>query len=169
MRRALLIAVVSLGLAACGGPAAPTPVNPKAPTLSQGTLIDQLNGMPVTITTKRTSLGRVLGSGSGTGSPYTIYLFSGDDLGASHCLRPCSIAWVPLSGSPRAAGGVSAAALGTVVRPNGLRQVTYGGRPLYTFYKDQLPGDVSGEGLRQFGGTWDAISSRGDLVQLKGR
>jgi predicted lipoprotein with Yx(FWY)xxD motif len=44
--------------------------------------------------------------------------------------------------------------LGTVKRPDGRTQVTYKGRPLYSFNADK-PGEANGEGLKDVG-TWHA-------------
>ena len=38
------------------------------------------------------------------------------------------------------------------------------GWPLYTFVKDKAPGDVAGEGVKTFGGTWYAVSPSGKPV-----
>jgi predicted lipoprotein with Yx(FWY)xxD motif len=52
--------------------------------------------------------------------------------------------------------------LGTVRRPDGSVQVTYRGKPLYTFAEDSSPGTVTGNGAQdQFGGqqfTWHVAS-----------
>jgi hypothetical protein len=54
--------------------------------------------------------------------------------------------------------------LGTVRRPDGTRQLTAGGRPLYTFRPD-APGKASGNGVSDaFGGrrfTWRALTVAG--------
>lgn len=46
--------------------------------------------------------------------------------------------------------GSHVAGLGTVMRSNGAHQVTYHGKPLYTFVKDTEPGEVSGQGVGGF-------------------
>ena len=45
--------------------------------------------------------------------------------------------------------------LGSIKRPEGGRQVTYHGRPLYTFVEDHGPGKANGEGFKDVG-TWHA-------------
>ena len=59
------------------------------------------------------------------------------------CQRFCALIWPPVltSGQPEARGGVDQHALGVVVRPDGTRQVTYEGKPLYLFIRDAyIPG-----------------------------
>jgi predicted lipoprotein with Yx(FWY)xxD motif len=59
------------------------------------------------------------------------------------CQMYCALLWPPVltSGRPEAGPGVDQHALGVVVRPDGTRQVTYKGKPLYLFIKDAyIPG-----------------------------
>ena len=49
--------------------------------------------------------------------------------------------------------------LGTTKRTDGKLQVTYGGHPLYFFAKDKKAGDLRGEGIVHFGGTWWVVSA----------
>ena len=77
------------------------------------------------------------------------------------CDGSCTSIWVPLTLSagakPTGAGQLNSM-LGTVHRPDGSMQVTYRGKPLYTFIEDTGPGKVTGNGFHdQFGGhqfTW---------------
>jgi predicted lipoprotein with Yx(FWY)xxD motif len=93
--------------------------------------------------------------------------------GMISCKGSCTSIWVPLTLSagakPTGAGDVNTM-LGTVHRPDGSMQVTFRGKPLYTFVEDSGPGMVSGNGFHdQFGGqqfTWHvaavgAVSSSG--------
>jgi len=52
-------------------------------------------------------------------------------------------------------------------RADGRRQVTYAGHPLYTFIGDRKPGQTAGEGLNNFGATWDAIAPNGRSIEPK--
>jgi predicted lipoprotein with Yx(FWY)xxD motif len=64
-------------------------------------------------------------------------------------------------GVPRLAAGVTLPGrLGTITRPGGAVQASYDGHPLYTFAGDFGPGDVGGNGVVQFGGTWHAVRPR---------
>jgi predicted lipoprotein with Yx(FWY)xxD motif len=44
-------------------------------------------------------------------------------------------------------------------RRDGLLQVTLRGLPLYRFAHDHAAGEVNGEGIESFGGTWHAVSA----------
>ena len=61
----------------------------------------------------------------------------------SACREQCSVHWPPVltSSPPKAGAGVDQHALGTIERPDGTKQVTYSGRPLYLFNNDAyIPG-----------------------------
>jgi predicted lipoprotein with Yx(FWY)xxD motif len=62
------------------------------------------------------------------------------------CQKYCALIWPPVltSGQPEAGKGVDQHALGVVVRPDGTRQVTFNGKPLYFFIKDAYIPGVSG-------------------------
>ncbi len=46
-------------------------------------------------------------------------------------------------------------------RSNGTTQVTYAGRPLYTFIEDKKPGEDTGTGVKAFGGSFFPLHSNG--------
>jgi predicted lipoprotein with Yx(FWY)xxD motif len=83
------------------------------------------------------------------------------------CTGSCTAIWVPLmapsSGQPTSSDQAVQAKLG-VVMANGGSQVTWGGKPLYTFVQDS-PGQVTGNGVTdQFSGTsftWTAATAGG--------
>ena len=83
----------------------------------------------------------------------TLYVSTRDAPDASACFGPCSQVWTPLfSRLGRAVPGEGLRVpLGTLARPDGGRQVTYAGRPLYRFSQDASPGDANGQG---FDGVW---------------
>ncbi len=96
------------------------------------------------VTTKKTSLGTILVTGSGR----ALYLDVSDKPGHPACTGGCLSIWPPLkaSGTPKAEGGAKAADLGTIKIAGGVKQVTYNGHPLYTFASDTNSGQASGEG-----------------------
>src|SRR5262249_43098469 len=111
------------------------------------------------VSTASTGLGRVLVDSKG----HTLYLFGRDRNSKSSCSANCAKLWPPLIASrrPRASAGVKASKLGTTRRADGRLQVTYNRHPLYTFVKDTKKGQTNGEGIKAFGGTWDAVSPAG--------
>lgn len=73
------------------------------------------------------------------------------------CTDACASIWIPLtlpaSEQPTGSSDVSSQ-LGLIRRPDGAEQVTYEGKPLYTFAEDPSPGEVTGNGFADdFGGT----------------
>jgi len=71
----------------------------------------------------------------------------------------CTSMWPPLT-LGRGVQPAGVRGLGTIRRPDGRRQVTYKGRPLYRFATDRKKGDVGGEGFRDVG-TWHAAIAPG--------
>ena len=72
------------------------------------------------------------------------------------------------SSAPRSLGqrrGVRASLLGLTKRTDGKRQVTYAGHPLYTFSLDRRAGETSGQGLTDFGGSWNVVAASGRAVK----
>jgi predicted lipoprotein with Yx(FWY)xxD motif len=113
----------------------------------------------------KTTLGSVLADARG----HTLYLFEKDKRGMSSCYGACVAYWpAAVTGAkPRAGSGVRASLLGVTRRADGRRQVTYAGHPLYTFIGDRKAGQTAGEGLNNFGATWDAIAPNGRSIEPK--
>jgi predicted lipoprotein with Yx(FWY)xxD motif len=69
----------------------------------------------------------------------------------------CLSLWRPLTVA-KGSMPTGAAQLGTITRPDtGATQVTWHGRPLYTFTGDKAPGDASGNGFKDVG-VWKAAT-----------
>jgi predicted lipoprotein with Yx(FWY)xxD motif len=96
----------------------------------------------------------------------TLYLFQADKNGTSACTGACAAAWPPdtVTGTPQAGSGVSPALLGTITRPDGTRQVTYNGHPLYYFTADAAGGTAHGEGVKAFGAEWYVVAASGSKI-----
>ncbi|MEU5694449.1 hypothetical protein [Actinosynnema sp. NPDC020468] len=92
----------------------------------------------------------------------TLYRFDKDSTNpsVSNCVGECAVKWPPLlvDSEKFEAQGVDKAIVGTVVRPDGKRQVTAAGWPLYTFADDKVCGDAKGQGV---GGTWFVADPQG--------
>jgi predicted lipoprotein with Yx(FWY)xxD motif len=118
-----------------------------------------------TVGLRRTNLGSILVNSSGR----TLYEFTRDRTNKDSCaaLRGCPEAWPPLkaSGRPTAGPGVKASLLSSLSLPGGGKQVTYAGRPLYTYAGDGGPGETSYVGFKSFGGIWYAMNARGQAVK----
>jgi predicted lipoprotein with Yx(FWY)xxD motif len=101
-----------------------------------------------------------------TSTGMTLYMNSGDSTTTSVCTSACTPIWPPLttSGGPKARSDVKASLLGTLTRPDGSKQVTYNGHPLYTFVNDAAAGQVNGEGIVHFGGNWYVVNTSGQPV-----
>ncbi|HEV7527763.1 MAG TPA: hypothetical protein VGO29_02595 [Solirubrobacteraceae bacterium] len=114
---------------------------------------------------RHTSLGTLLVDSSG----FTVFRFSKDTGRKNTCITTseCSTTWPPLtsSGQPSAGPGVKSSLLSTIKLPNGKRQVTYAGHPLYRYSLAGERGETSYAGVKQFGGTWFAVSASGANVK----
>jgi predicted lipoprotein with Yx(FWY)xxD motif len=99
---------------------------------------------------------------------HTLYRYTVDTKGVNRCssVPACSKYWprllVKASVKPAAGTGVEASLLGTIKATGGMRQVTYGGFPLYTFSGDTKAGQVNGEGFLK---AWFAVNTKGALVK----
>lgn len=84
----------------------------------------------------------------------TLYSLSVETHGKFVCTGGCLGTWKPLV-VPRGVKPKGPVKLGTIRRPDGRTQVTFKGRPLYSFDGDAKPGEANGEGFRDVG-TWHA-------------
>lgn len=92
----------------------------------------------------------------------TLYVLTPET--ASHLLcksAECLKLWPPLTvSSPKAklqAGPGVHGKLAILRRSDGMLQVTLKGLPLYRFQGDLAKGQVNGQGLKSFGGTWNVV------------
>jgi predicted lipoprotein with Yx(FWY)xxD motif len=152
--KCLLPAVaVSLTIAACGGSSYGTSSSNSggASTSSQASA----SGAALRTAANATLGATVLTDAQGM----TLYSLSAEHGGRFICTSgACTQLWHPLSAAAGAPSGVSS--LGTVMRPDGTRQVTYRGMALYTFAQDRRPGDAKGQGFKDVG-TWSAVTVAG--------
>jgi predicted lipoprotein with Yx(FWY)xxD motif len=114
---------------------------------------------------RKTKLGPILVNSSG----FTLYRFMIDPRNKDRCVMvsECPHVWPALttSGRPVAGPGVSSALLSTIRLPNGKKQVTYAGHPLYMYAPSTEAGETAYVGVEQFGGTWDAVNAAGRPVK----
>ena len=113
-------------------------------------------------TAKSSGFGTILVDSSG----HTLYMLTTDSPTSPACTASCLNIWLPLrsTAAPKAGSGVSPSLLGTVTRSDGTRQVSYNGHLLYTFSEDSAKGQVNGERISSFGGTWYVLNAAGTPV-----
>jgi len=113
----------------------------------------------VTLMTASSAYGPILETGSGI----AVYYFTSDPGSTSHCSGACLRHWLPLilKGKLRIAAGLSASLVGHIVRPGGAVQLSYDGHPLYTSSRDHARGQLNGQDVRAFGGTWFVVPANG--------
>jgi len=107
-------------------------------------LISSANAAPPTKTAS-SAKGDILTDEKGM----SLYTFDKDTDGKSACNGACATNWPVLKAeaSDKAANNYT-----IVARDDGSKQWAYKGKPLYTFAKDQKPGDTTGDGF--FNGAW---------------
>jgi predicted lipoprotein with Yx(FWY)xxD motif len=117
----------------------------------------------LTLTLQRSPVGPMLATGRGD----TLYDFVPDTPTHSACLDDgCVLQWPPLlkTGPVQVGKGVDSSLVGTLRRPDGSTQLSYGGHPLYTYNMDITPGMVTGQAIDQDGGLWYVINAKGQQV-----
>lgn len=160
-----LAALAAAGALAACGPAAGGSGYGGARQAGAGQAPRPASRGPVVAARKLTGIGTVLTDRSGR----TIYSPAQEAHGTILCTGSCLGFWFPVTVAPgaklRAPAGVSGT-FGTIMRPDdGMTQLTYNGRPLYTFRLDQAPGQSHGNdfsdhfGSRSF--TWHAVTASG--------
>lgn len=151
-----ILPVLAVGLAACGGSSnSSDPTTGATGTGSSGGTV---------ATTSIAGRGNVLVDSKGD----ALYTNNMDSAKEIACAGQCTSIWVPLAapsgGNPTASDSAIESKLGSVMRPDGTSQVTFDGKPLYTFVQDS-PGQATGDGFSDsFGGTsfvWTAATTSG--------
>jgi predicted lipoprotein with Yx(FWY)xxD motif len=146
----------SLALAACGGGDSGSSEQPAQPPKAAGgatVAVKSLDGVDDVLVD---SAGKAL------------YASDVERSGKVMCVNACESFWKPLtlaSGTPTAASS-AVGDLDVIKRPDGKRQVTVGGVPLYRFTEDAA-GKVTGDGFQDdFGGrhfVWSAVLADGKV------
>ena len=117
----------------------------------------------LTLTLQKSPAGPILATGNGD----TLYDFVPDTPTHSACIDDgCVFQWPPLvvNGPVHVQKGIDPALVGTLKRPDGSRQLSYGGHPLYTYNLDVTPGMVTGQAIDQNGGLWYVLGRRGNQI-----
>jgi predicted lipoprotein with Yx(FWY)xxD motif len=94
-----------------------------------------------------------------------VYFYTKDvkDSGTSTCTGGCLTAWPPVlttSAEPKVEGVTGT--VGTIATPEGAKQVTLNGLPLYYFAKDTKAGDILGQGVND---VWYLSDPAGEMIK----
>jgi predicted lipoprotein with Yx(FWY)xxD motif len=162
-----------LSLTACGGssssssssssPAASNPAtSPAAAGQPSGAASLPAKGTTVLIV-EHSKLGWVLAMAK---DGLVVYTYSGDTKGGMPtCTGPCAAVWPAVTGIPMVSSADTLpGTLGTVTMPNGAKQITYNGYPLYLF-KGAGPFSTKGQGLE---GKWHVIKLAASDITFSG-
>ena len=98
------------------------------------------------------------------------YIATPDGKAMVECVGACATAFDPVTGKAVVAAGdnrVNVALIGEVARPDGTRQVTYGGKPLY-YHRGDTPGTASAQGMKTAGGEATLVGPDGNKVSRAG-
>lgn len=154
-------------LAGCGGNPGTTATTaaPGASATTPATTSPATSAAPTTtavdIMTASSSAGKIVVDAKGM----SLYFFAKDtkDSGTSACTAACLTSWpraLTVAAKPSAEGVTGA--LGSITTPEGAKQLTLNGLPLYYYAKDKKPGDVAGQGV---GGMWYLADPAGEMIK----
>lgn len=153
------LAVTAALVAACGSPGGST-----ASSGASGNSGSVATANAAVSTRQLSGVGTVLVTSSGM----TIYTpkVPAEANGNIKCTGSCLSFWFPVTASSASPGSSGLpGTLGTVHLPGGTTQLTYNGRPLYTFRLDTAPGQAHGNNYTDhFNGTtftWQAVTASG--------
>jgi predicted lipoprotein with Yx(FWY)xxD motif len=150
----LVVAGCSSGGGATSAPSAAAPASPPAasptasatgsPSATESEAAEEEYKIEVE---DNATLGKILTGEDGR----TLYIFKKDTKdNESTCTGQCAENWPPfaLEDDEKAeAGDGVTGTIATFDRPDGTKQVSYNGKPLYYFKNDTKPGDVNGQGI----------------------
>ena len=171
----LAILALSAALTACGGstgtaPATTSPavtegsppVSATAPAASVTPPSATQESAAVDLMTATSSAGEIVVDANGM----SVYFFTKDvkDSGTSACTDACLAAWPPVTTAaetPQVEGVTGT--VGTITTPDGAKQVTLNGLPLYYFAKDTKAGDILGQGVN---GVWYLADPAGEMIRM---
>ena len=154
-----LVLTGALTLSACGTSGDPGTAAP--PAANRVESLSPPRGV-VLSANSTAQLGTVVVDGLG----FTLYRYAGDSAtpSAATCSGACASEWPPVLSDTAVAPtleGVAEDAVGTVTRPDGSKQVTLGGWPVYRHASD-VPGATDGHGAS---GQWWAVTPDGAKAQ----
>lgn len=103
-----------------------------------------------------------------------LYMFEKDTRNASTCMSECAEEWPPFAANSAASAttatatgtdSVQSSMVGMITRSDNARQATYNGMPLYYYHDDTKPGDIEGQGKKEFGAEWYLVAPNGEKIE----
>jgi predicted lipoprotein with Yx(FWY)xxD motif len=171
----LAILALSAALAACGGSTGTAPET-TSPAVTEGSPPASATAPAASVTppsatqesaavdlmTATSSAGEIVVDAKGM----SVYFFTKDvkDSGTSACTDACLAAWPPVTTAaetPQVEGVTGT--VGTITTPDGAKQVTLNGLPLYYFAKDTKAGDILGQGVND---VWYLADPSGEMIRM---
>ena len=171
----LAILALSAALTACGGSTGTAPET-TSPAVTEGSPPASATAPAASVTppsatqesaavdlmTAASSAGEIVVDAKGM----SVYFFTKDvkDSGTSACTDACLAAWPPVTTAaetPQVEGVTGT--VGTITTPDGAKQVTLNGLPLYYFAKDTKAGDILGQGVN---GVWYLADPSGEMIRM---
>ena len=160
----LAVLALSAALAACGGSTGTAPATTTPAATSGSPAASATASTAVDLKTASSTAGAIVVDAKGM----SVYFFTKDakDSGTSACTDACLAAWPPVTTTSErpSAEGVTGK-LGTIATPDGKKQVTLEGLPLYYYAKDAKPGDILGQGVNN---VWYLANPSGAMVKAGG-
>ncbi|NUP59899.1 MAG: hypothetical protein HOQ06_10570 [Pseudarthrobacter sp.] len=167
----LAVLALAAALAACGSNSGTTTGGSPATSSAAGSAAGSTASPTASASTAAAEL-MTASSSAGTivvdAKGMSVYFFTKDTKGSgtSACTGGCLTQWPPVtttSATPSASGVTGT--LGTITTPDGKKQVTLNGMPLYHFAKDTKAGDVLGQGVNN---VWYLANPAGDMIKPAG-
>ena len=162
---AFALAALLSGCAGSGGTTtSPTTAAPTSAAGSSSTSGPASTSAPAAATADLkvadSSAGKIVVDGKGM----SVYYYTKDvkDSGTSACTGGCLDAWPPVlaTADTPTVDGVTGT-VGTIATPDGKKQLTINGMPVYYYAKDLAPGDITGQGV---GSVWYLVAPSGDMI-----
>lgn len=160
LKASAIASILFLGLTGCSGESGNSSPTATGTSSASTSASATSTSSDKTLTTSITQLGEILVGENGK----TVYVFTQDkkDSGVSACTGNCLENWPPVvaDGKPTVSDDITAT-IGTIDMPNGQKQVTVDGMPVYYWHEDENPGEVKGQGV---GNVWYAVAPDGTMI-----
>lgn len=128
---------------------------------SSSTVSSSTAAATVDLKTGSTNVGNIVVDARGI----SLYVFTKDVKGTktSACTGECLNAW-PIATTANATPTIEGVTgeVGTITSPDGQKQLTINGMPLYYFSQDTKPGDILGQAVQ---GIWYVVTPAGEMVK----